>query len=151
MKTHKDRFVAGGTAGAIAGLIQDVYGSSMKALGFTDRSFADFSEIILSSRVYTGLLGTIVGIVAHLAVGILLGIIFAYIIQLTSSRYIILKGFGYGLITWFLLSGFGTIYKLPLFSDIPPGPALTTLVGALLYGLTLAFTLKLLDKRTNLL
>lgn len=151
MKAKKDRLTAGGMAGGLAGLVHDAYGSVMKALGLTDRTFDELSEIVLSSRIYTGALGIIVGILAHLTVSILLGIFFAYIIQISSSRYLILKALAYGLITWFLLSGFGTVFRLPLFKDIPPGPALISLLGALLYGLVLAYTLKFIDKKTGLL
>lgn len=151
MKTPKDRLIAGAIAGLIAAFIQNIYGWITQAVGLTDRSFYQFAEIVLSSRIYPGTLGFITGLIAHLAVGVMLGIIFAYAIYLTSSHYIVLKGFGYGLITWFLLSGFGTIFRLPLFEDIPPGPALVTLIGALLYGFVLAYTLKLIDQKTGLL
>lgn len=151
MKLAKDRFIAGGFSGAVAGIVQDIYGSVTKAIGLTDRTFDEFSETMLNSRVYTGTLGLIVGVLAHLAVSILLGIIFAYIIQQTSSRYHLLKGVGYGFIMWFLLSSLGTIFRLPLFEDIPPGPALTILVGAILYGLVLSYMLKVLESKTSLL
>lgn len=151
MEFKKDRLVAGAIAGAIAGIIQDIYGSAAKALKLTDRTFDEFSEVVLASRVYPGILGFIVGVLAHIAVATMLGIIFVYIIKITSSRYLFLKGAGFGFIAWFLLSGFGTIYKLPLFEDIPPGPALTTLGGAILYGLVLASMLKILESKTSLL
>ncbi len=147
----KDRLVAGGLAGIIAGLIQYVYGLLTEAIGFTDRSFGQFSEIVLSSRVYTGVLGFIIGLVSHIAVAIMFGVIFAYIIAKTSSRYYLLKGAGYGLVLWFLLSGFGTVARLPLFEDIPPLDASDILIGSILYGLVLAYTLKLLEKKTKLL
>jgi len=79
------------------------------------------------------------------------GVLFAYIILLTSHRYYVLKGLGYGAILWFLLMGFGTIFNLAQFQDIPPTPALTTFIGALIYGIVLAYNLKIIDKNTHLL
>ncbi len=147
----KDRLVAGGIAGFIGSLIQNAYGQITKALGITDRAFIDFAEIVLAREVYGGLIGFIVGTLAHAAVGVLMGVIFSFIIKFTSSRYYLLKGAGFGFILWFLLSGFGTIFNLANFAHIPPNTALSTLGGALIFGLVTAFTLGYLDRRTGLL
>jgi uncharacterized membrane protein YagU involved in acid resistance len=147
----KDRLVAGGLAGMIAGFIQYAYGLITEAIGITDRAFGQFSEIVLSSRIYTGVLGFVIGLLAHLAVTIMFGVLFAYLIEKSSSRYYLLKGAGYGLVLWFLLSGFGTVARLPLFEDIPPLAALDILIGSLLYGVTLGYVLKIIDKKSNLL
>ncbi len=72
-------------------------------------------------------------------------------IKLTSSNYYLLKGLGFGVVWWMLLVGFGTIFRLPVVSPIPPSPALSTLVGAAIYGLATAYTLGILDKKTKLL
>ncbi len=147
----KDRLVAGGLAGIIAGLIQYAYGLTVKGLGLTDRIFGQFSDVIYTARIYTGVLGFILSVLTHSAVSLVAGVVFAYIIEKTSSRYYMLKGAGYGFILWFFLSGFGTIFRLPLFIDIPQISALTILVGAVIYGLVLAYTLKLIDKKSRLL
>ncbi len=147
----KDRLVAGGLAGIIAGLIQFGYGMIVKSLGLTDRIFGQFSDIVFGGRVYTGPLGFILGILTHLAVTITFGVLFAYIIEKTSSRYYIIKSVGYGFLLWFFLSGFGTVLRLPLFEYIPAQPALVILVGAIIYGLALGYTLKIIDKKSNLL
>jgi uncharacterized membrane protein YagU involved in acid resistance len=147
----KDRFIAGGLAGIIAGLIQYMYGLVSKALGFSDREFGQFSESVLNLHVYTGVLGQIIGVLSHMAVSIIFGVLFAYIIQKASSRYYLLKGAMYGLVLWFLLSGFGSVLRLPNFTKIPPLTELDILGGAILYGLVLAYSLKLLERKTGLL
>lgn len=147
----KDRLVAGSMAGIIAGLIQYAYGLATQALGFTDRSFGQFTEAVLDLHVYTGILGFIIGVLSHMAISIVFGVLFAYTIAKTSSRYHLLKGAMYGLVLWFLLSGFGSVLRLPNFTKVPPIAELDILVGAILYGLVLAYTLKLLDKKTSLL
>jgi hypothetical protein len=147
----KDRLVAGGLAGIIAGLIQYVYGLIVLKLGLTDRIFGQYSDVLFSNRVYTGFLGAIMSILTHLAVTLITGVLFAYIIEKTSSRYYLLKGAGYGFVLWFLLSSFGTIYKMPLFTDIPAQSALVVLVGAIIYGIALAYILKIMDRKSSLL
>ncbi len=147
----KDRLVSGAIAGTIGGLIQAMYGFIVEALGFTDRTFTDFAKVLLMYRDYKGALAFIGGLIGHLTIGAMLGILFAYIIMITSNRYYLAKGFGYGAIIWVLFLGLGTIFKLPQFKDIPPSDVISTLVGSLLYGSITAYSLKMLDNRTKLL
>ena len=147
----KDRLIAGGLAGLAAGITQNIYGVFVKGLGITDRAFSDFAAVVVMHTIQPSLVAGIVGFISHLIVGVMFGVIFAYIILLTSSRYFLLKGLGYGAVLWFLLMGFGTIFDLPLFSNIPPVPALTTFIGALIYGFAVAYSLKLIDKNSSLL
>lgn len=106
---------------------------------------------MITFKPYSGFTAFLVGIISHTIVGTIFGVIFAYIILITSSRYNLIKGLGFGAVLWFLLSGFGTIFRLPLFKNIPPGDAISTFVGALIYGILTAYGLMLLDKRTKLL
>lgn len=147
----KDRLISGSLAGAIAGLIQNLFGQTLKALGITDRAFADFAKVLIMYKPYQGTLAIIVGVISHIITGLIFGVIFAYIIQKTSSKYLLTKGIAYGAVLWVLLSGFGTMFKLPMFFDIPPRAALTTFVGALIYGFVTAYALKFIDNRTKLL
>lgn len=147
----KDWIMAGGIAGIVGGIVNSIFGWTVKALGLTDRVFLDFSAILLAKKVFPGLLGTIVAILAHLAFCMILGIFFAYVVKIASSRYLLLKGFGFGFALWFFLSGLGTIFNLPKFVDIPPNSALTTLAGALLFGLVAAYTLRVIEQRSGLL
>ncbi len=147
----KDRLVAGGLAGMIAGIIQFGYGMAALQLGITDRIFGQLSDIIFGGQVYSGPLGLLLSILTHLAVTMALGVLYAYIIAKTSSRYYVLKSIGYGFLLWFFLSGFGSILRLPLFWGIPLQPAFVILGGAILYGLVLGYTLKIIDRKGKLL
>lgn len=148
---NHDRLVAGGVAGFIAAIISNIYGLTTKALGLTDRTFVDFAKVLIMYKPYPGILGYMVGEIAILTVGIFWGVAYAYIIKMTSSRFNLLKGWGYGIILWMLLSGFGTIFDLPLFKDIPPYAAINNFIESSIYGLVTAFGLNILDKETKLL
>ncbi len=147
----KDRLVAGGIAGFIGSLVQNVYGQATKALGITDRAFIDFAETVLVREVYGGVIGLIIGSLAHAAVGILMGVFFSFVIKYTSSRYYLLKGAGFGFVLWFILSGFGTVFDLKNFAHIPASTALSTLGGSLIFGLVTSITLRYLDRNLELL
>ncbi|KLU63749.1 hypothetical protein DEAC_c43170 [Desulfosporosinus acididurans] len=149
----KDRFIAGGIAGLVASVTCDIVGIIYKSLGWTDRTFNDYATIILTYQVYSneGFFGLILSIISHVAVCIILGVIFAYLIKFTSSNYLYIKGLGYSLVIWLLLNTFGTILNLPLFRKMPLNVAYATLSTALIYGLMVALTLRLIDKKMHIL
>jgi hypothetical protein len=149
----KDRFVAGGIAGFVASVVCDLVGVIYKSLGWTDRAFNDYATIVLTNQIYSekGISGLILSIITHSAVCIIFGVIFAYILMVTSSNYLYLKGLGYSLVIWLLLNTFGTILNLPLFRKMPLNAAYSTLSTALIYGLITSLTLKIIDKKMHLL
>ncbi|WP_066633538.1 DUF6789 family protein [Desulfolucanica intricata] len=147
----KDRFTAGALAGIAGAVIQDLYSFIIESQGIANRSFSDFGRIMVMLKPYGGTLASIVGFISHITVGILFGILFAYIILKTSDKYYLTKGFIYGLALWFLLLGFGTMWRLPMWTNVPPPTSLAILIGSIIYGLVTAYTLKLLERRTKLL
>ena len=146
-----DRIVAGAIAGLIGGSIQVVYGYLAKALGLTDRSFVDFGKVFIMSLNINGILADFVGVFSLLSNGAVFGIIMAYIISLTSGKFIIVKGVIYGTVLWHLFLGLGTMFKMPLFGYIPPNSSLTTLIGSLLYGVAVCYVLRVIDAKSTLI
>jgi hypothetical protein len=88
-------------------------------------------------------------LIAHIIWDLLLGILFAYIINGTSSNYYYLKAFIYGLGLWFIIQAAGTLFRLPMFFYIPAWAALLTLIGAIIYSFGIAFTLRFLEKKNK--
>lgn len=147
----KDRLTASALAGLIGALVQDVYDVIILSLKITDRVYTDFGKIIIMFKPYKGLEALIVGILAHFTICIIFGAAFGYISKLTSPRFYLLKGASFGAVVWFLLQGIGTLYDLPLFKDVPPRPALSMFIGAIIYGLVVAYTFRYFYKKTELL
>jgi len=146
-----DRFIVGVIAGAVGSILQAVYGYTGKSLGYTDRTFCDFGKAFIMFLPYKGLFADFVGLLSHVGNGIFFGIVFAYLILWTSSKYCLLKGAIYGMTLWHLFFGIGTAFKMPMFHQIPPQSAFFTLIGSLIYGLVTAYTLSLLEKKTGLI
>ena len=140
----RDRIVAGGIAGISASVIQNIYGQLIKGAGLTDRAFLDFAEIALFGQTYNGVLGFIAGVIAHLTFGLMFGIMFALIILKTSNNYLYIKGTGVGIAIWFWTLAVATLFNLPMFAVIPPSASVLILIGAILWGIIAAFSLKLL-------
>ena len=93
----------------------------------------------------------ILSIISHVAVCMIIGVIFVYMIKFTSSNYLYIKGLGYSLVIWLLLNTFGTLLNLPLFRKMPLNVAYATLSTALIYGFMVCLTLKTIDTKMHLL
>lgn len=145
-----DRLIGGAIAGGLGAFAQILYGYSTKNIGLTDRAFHEFGKAFIMSIPYNGFLADFTGFISHLGNGVIFGILFAYIIYVSSSRYYLIKGAIYGMALWHIFLGLGTAFKMPMFGSIPPSTALATLVGSIIYGLVTAYVLRILDLRTDL-
>lgn len=143
----KEKLMAGGLAGIISSLIVAAYGVLVKTLGLTDRALFDYAMILVTFRTPTDYLSFIIAILAFAAFCMNLGIIFILIIDKTSSNYLILKGIAYGFGLWFIINGSGTIFRIPMFMEIPNNSAISTLIGGILFGLVLSISLRIFDKK----
>lgn len=142
-----DRVTRGIIAGAIGAVIQDIYSYTLIIFGLLDRAYLDYARAMIMYKDYKGILATLVGFLGHMMADILFAVIFVYIIKNPSSRFYLLKGAVFGGIIWYVLNGLGTLFRLPVFTVIPPGSALAMFIGAEIYGLVIAYTLKLMDTR----
>lgn len=141
-----DRTVRGIIAGAAGALAQNIYAYIVKMLGLTNVVYLDVSKAVLFRNHYNDIFANINALLGHFVVDSVLGVVFAFYIQATSSSYYLLKGVVFGTAVWFLVKVIGTnILNIPLFINLLPGNTLVFFVGALLFGLTTAWTLKLLN------
>lgn len=139
----EDRLTPGAVAGLTGGLIQIIYGSVIKGFNISPYVFTDFGRILILGKHYEGVLAFIVGVVCHLILAIMFGVILSYVIKYTTKRFYMLKGLGVGLVAFTFAGGSGTFFKMPVFSSLPPISAIVILIGSAIFGLTAALTLKL--------
>ncbi|NLW47873.1 MAG: hypothetical protein GXY86_11125 [Firmicutes bacterium] len=97
-------------------------------------------------KEYHGVIPFLIGVFTQIILGSLLGIFFSFLIERASSKYLYIKGITVGSIAWIIFGISGTMFKLPLFFELPPNPAVVTFVGALIYGFFIAYFLNLLIK-----
>lgn len=147
----KDRVTAGVIAGFIGSVIQEGYAWLAKFLGFSKIDFADFAGVMTMFRNFNGPLALFIQWMAHIATGIMFGAIFAIVFMYTSSKYWLIKGISYGLVLWVLLMGVGMLFKMPMWTEMTPQTALNMLVGSVIFTVTTAIAMKLLDEKTKLI
>lgn len=139
-----DRMTGGILAGMAGALVQNIYMYLAKSLGLTDIMYVDVARHFIFSQDYNGFLAVIVALLAHFTIDSLWGVLFAFLIKYTSSSFYLLKGVFFSTAIWFFIRVFGT----KIFGVVPGSPPLTALVffiGASLFGLTIAFVLRVLD------
>jgi hypothetical protein len=145
----KDRLVSGGLAGLVGAGVQNGYSFLMQALNLAEYTYSDFATMVMTGTLYRGPLGLLAGFLAYLAVGMILGVFFTWLIETTTDRYLYIKGLLYGYALWFLLTGFGNIFGLPAFDQLSVISALSILAGGLIYGLVTARVLKWVHRSYN--
>lgn len=148
MDIKNDRSTAGAIAGLVGAFIQEMSAIVFKYLGFTDRSFIDYASVMIMFHTAHSFMEHVVAWTAHFAVGIMLGLLFVQVFMITSTKYLLLKGIFYGFILWFVLLGLGTVFRLPEFTAIPWNVAMSTFVGSIIWSLSVAYTLRILEKTT---
>jgi hypothetical protein len=147
MDKKGDPLVFGGLAGVLVAIPQAGFGIIAKTLHLTDRTYVDFGRSVVMHNPQSGALAWIVGILAHLVIGSIFGVLFTLLIRRYSTKYIYIKGLGTGFVGWYVLAFAGTIFHVPKFVNIPPAAAAETFVGAGFYGLVLAFLISLFYRR----
>lgn len=148
MDIKNDRSVAGAIAGLVAAFVQEMSAYVLKYLGFSNKSFIDYASVLVLFHRANSFMEHVVAWLGHFSVGIILGILFAQIFMITSSKYLFLKGIFYGFVLWFVLLGLGTVFRLPEFTAIPWNVAIGTFIGSIVWSLSVAYTLRILEKTT---
>jgi len=142
-----DRLTRGIIAGAVGAVVQNIYIYAAQMMGFTTTNYGDYSEILFFSKLLPGFFPNFFGIIGHFVWDTFLGVVFAYGIKYTSSRFYVLKGLVYGAFIWWIVNVICKLFRIPVFSTLPYQELGVFLVGALLFGFIAAFTLRMLDSR----
>jgi uncharacterized membrane protein YagU involved in acid resistance len=152
--TLKDRILLGGIAGALGVLTRDVYSFFAKQVGLAKFYIWQRSaDLFIEGKDIKTFFGNIVGILADIVFGAILGIIFIYFIKLTNHKNIIIKGWGYGMIAWLFLFGI-LLTNLPGAQETIPKDALSNFsafIGHSIWGISMGIFTKILLNKYNLL
>lgn len=143
-----DRFFRGLTAGIVGGIAMNLWSAfAVSILDLKIRRFIDWAGVILYGDLpRTHFQGLFALIIQLLWVG-LLGIIFAYLISYTTSRGYLLKGAYYGVVIGLIIYAIPALFRTPYLTLHSTATVLSNHTGGLIWGLTMAQTLRWLDKR----
>ncbi|HYH02287.1 MAG TPA: hypothetical protein VEC37_04245 [Bacillota bacterium] len=88
-----------------------------------------------------GFTAALVGSIAHLIIGTFCGLLFTHYLKATTFQNILTKGAFFGAFLWVSFLGAGSVFRLPIFTHVPPLSALLIFLNSLIYGFVTAYVL----------
>lgn len=145
----KDRFTNGFISGIIAGLVPWAFNWGTRALELNTVVWADFMGVFILGKRPDAVveLAFLVGVQFGF-LGILGGV-FALILPHLSSRRHLFKGAVFGVAVWFILFSLPVLFRIGQLEAVPLKTAVSNLIGAILWGIALAFILKWIDSKVS--
>ena len=144
-----DRFTRGFLAGLASGVVTNIFSFISFALNWVKVRYLDWAGVFIFGREPGGAVEVAISLAGQLFFSALLGVIFAYLIPLTTSKSHIFKGLVYGLAVWFASYAIAILYKVPPLTHIGIDTVTSNIVAALIFGFVLAWSLKWLDQQVR--
>ncbi len=116
-----DKVVAGGAVGTVAGIMGGIISRVLFGLNVGKLCLVEIGRGIFFQKEMPGITDSfswhVLGWVAHLAMSIMLGIVFVYLLHYTGRDYALLKGAMLGVIVWYV--NIGIISPLAVYTPLP--------------------------------
>lgn len=143
----RDRFLRGFIAGIVGGIVMNIESFLSFYLNFTKTLYLDFAAIVIYGRWPLNSWEAYFALLTQLLFTGFLGVAFAYLLTRLTSVHYLFKGWFYGVVIWFFVFAAGVAFKIPLFERPGSVTVISNFIGASVFGLALAETLHLLDRR----
>lgn len=147
MSLLNDRLTRGLTAGFIAFIPVTVFNNIMYHLKLSQARYLDFASVFIyghkSQSAWEELFAYLVTVFFTSG----MGIVFAYLIPILSHRNIIIKGTVFSAGAWFLFYTVTILFNVPELKHSDLATSVSNLIGAVIWGLVLGYSLRWLDKK----
>lgn len=144
-----DRLTIGFLAGLAGGVMMNVISLTSYYADITGLRYLDWAAIAIYGTRPVNLAEAVFALVVQIFFVGILGVLFAYLIIIITSRNILLRGWLFGVAVWFSLYGITLLFHVQETIPVRLDTALTDFVGASVYGLVLALTLRWLEKKVQ--
>ncbi|MCR3922720.1 MAG: hypothetical protein NUK65_09425 [Firmicutes bacterium] len=144
-----DRFTNGLLGGTLAGIVYITWSLiSQFILHWTNRTVVGFGSLLSFNQPPQSAIQYAWGAIVALGISAGVGIVFSYLVLLIESENLYLKAIVYSMGVWFLLND----VVVPRISETADGPftigtVSSASIGAILFGIVLAYTYGFLVKR----
>ncbi len=144
-----DKFMKGLTAGIVGGVMMNILDFIFYYI-FTivEIRFLDWASIFTFGRTPNSLIEIIFSLLSHILWTGFLGVLFAFLVPLINSKFLYIKGAFYGFIVGFIIYSIPILFQTPILKNIPTFTAITNTTFGIIFGLTLAYMLKIFDYKT---
>lgn len=149
MKDRVDRVTAGFLSGILAAIAMNLIDWTGYLLGFYNEQLLDWASVILHGALPTSTFQIIWSQLGQIFFGGILGIIFAYVLLKLNSENIFLKGWLFGIISWFSIYAISILFRLSYMNIHHLNTTISHFLSASVFGIILAKTLTYLNKLAN--
>lgn len=141
-----DRFFRGVIAGTVGGIVMSIWDLlSYYVLDFADLRYLDWAVVMIFGSRPSDTPEFILALATHLVWASFLGIIMALLFPVVTSRGDLFKGGYFGFVTGFILYAIPVLFKVQHLEFTTLGSATSHMIGGLMWGVTTAYVLRLLD------
>lgn len=144
----QDRYTQGLIAGTIGWVPEIIFTWIMFGLHLGKFRYSDIAGVLAWGFRPKGLLEELFAEFIMFALLSTLGGIFAMLVKVISSRNLRIKGAIYGGAAWFIIYTIINLFKVKgIFGKVDFSTAVFNMAGAIIWGLVMAWTLLLLNKK----
>lgn len=141
-----DRFLRGLIAGIIGGIAMNIWSLiAVTLFNWQILRFIDWAAVILYGNLSTSHSEGLFALVMQILWSGTLGIIFAFLIPHIKSNRFLIKGAVFGVIVGFITYAIPTLLQMPILKEHSFISVVSNHIGGLIWGLTMAQTLKWLN------
>lgn len=135
----KDKFLLGSLAGIAGAMVMVIANLLLNLIpGVSQKLLFAVTQMFVLPAMVNTFNGQVIAVLANLACGGLLGLIFTYLISFTYPKYILVKGLIFGSGAWFLMCGMvARALNLPMVSK--PLDQYINVAVHLIYGTVIAY------------
>ncbi len=144
-----DRFFRGLVAGIVGGITMNLWTLvALFVLQWEVIRFIDWAGIVIFGDLPRSHLQGAFSLAMQLLWVGLLGVAFAFLIPQVTSRGYLLKGVFFGVIAGFIFYAIPTMFDMPYLAESSFATVISNHVGGIIWGITMAQTLRWLDRKT---
>lgn len=145
-----DRLTMGFLAGVTGGIAMNIINLLSFYLGIAELRYLDWAAAVIFGTLPVSPAEAVFALIAQILFVGVLGVVFAYLIVALSSRNHLLRGWLFGVAVWFAIYGLTLLFNVQETIPVRLDTAASDLVGASVYGLVMAETLRRLDHRVDI-
>lgn len=138
----KDRVTAGFSSGIIAGVFMNIIDWLGYWLNLYEEQLLDWAAVVTYGALPTTFPQTLFAQLEQILFSGFMGIIFSYLLLSLTNDDLLLKGWIYGIFSWFFIYAISIAIRLPNLESHSYASTVSHFITASVYGLVLAIALK---------
>ena len=133
----EDEFIYSFIAGLSGGIIMSITDLILTKLNYVENAYYDWAYSLITGFSSNNFLELITGQITHYIFAGCLGILFSLFIKKIGTKYILFKGWFFGVVVWFSVHVIVNLFHFQPLNKIPLSQVISDLITASIFGITL--------------